>query len=307
MSEQIVNEEAYIGRKPIPGWNLIYSGKVHDLYVPASQRWHAGAQTLLIVATDRISIADRVVPSLIPGKGKILTELAEWWFKRLENIVQTHVVSTDVPPEVAGRAFIVRQLQMYPVECTVAGYMTASMMEQYKKTAAVNGISLPGGLREGDKLPFPIFLPARKGAVGQNDEDITFAQMEKIVGPGRARLLRQCAIDIYNYGHKVYYDAGIMLAAAKMEFGAPVDAGDEVVVLADEVLTPDCAVLWLAEDFRRGRKQTQMGKEYMRQWVENSGWDRDQGTPPPTLPQEIINTTYSRYRKVADRVINTLN
>lgn len=291
---------AFAGGISIPGWSRIYAGKVRDMYIPIDQQWHAGVETMLVVASDRISVRDRVVPTIIPDKGELLTTLALWWFERLEDIVHTHVTNARVPAEVAGRAMIVRRLRMYPIERTVAGYMTDSLFSDYTANGSVNGIDLPAGLREGDRLPSPIFLPARKGAVGADDVDITFDDFAYVVGVDVARHIRATAIDIYNRGHEYCERAGIVLAACKLEFGRSTDAGDDVIVLGDEALTPDSSTMWLAADYEPGRSQTSMGKQFVRRWLMNSGWDRDAGTPPPPLPQHLVDATRERYRTVVD-------
>ncbi|WP_216380268.1 phosphoribosylaminoimidazolesuccinocarboxamide synthase [Arcanobacterium phocae] len=293
------------GSTSIPGWSRIYAGKVHDMYIPVDQQWHDGNETMLVVASDRISVQDRVVPTTIPGKGELLTKLAMWWFERLNDIVHNHLTGSQVPAEVAGRAMIVRRLRMYPVECTVAGYMTDTMLDEYQKTGTVNGIELPAGLREGDRLPSPIFLPARKGAVEADDVDITFDEFSYIVGVDPARLIRRISLAIYERGHDVYMEAGIVLATCKLEFGSSADAGDDEIILADEVLTPDSATLWLKDDYVPGRSQTAMGKQFVRRWLASTGWDRNAGTPPPPLPHHLVTATLERYQTVVKMLTET--
>ncbi|QJC21236.1 phosphoribosylaminoimidazolesuccinocarboxamide synthase [Arcanobacterium buesumense] len=296
---------AFAGGVSIPGWSRIYAGKVRDMYIPIDQQWHAGTETMLVVASDRISIRDRVVPTIIPDKGEMLTKLTLWWFDQLKDIVATHVTPAQVPAEVAGRAMIVRRLRMYPVECAVAGYLTDTMLAEYHTNGTVNGIRLPAGLQEGDQLPRPLFLPARKGAVEADDVDITFEEFAYIVGLDVARTIRSISLDTYERGHEICAQAGIILASCKLEFGSSADAGDDSVVLADEVLTPDSATLWLTDDYAPGRAQTAMGKQFVRRWLLNTGWDRDSGNPPPPLPQHLVNATQERYRTVVRMLTGT--
>lgn len=288
------------GAASIDGWAHVYSGKVRDLYVPTDQTWHSGPESLLVVASDRISIRDRVVPTPIPGKGELLTGLTVQWFDQLAPVIPNHLISTDVPEAVAGRAMIVRKLEMYPLECMVAGYLTDSMAAEYAKEGAVNGVKLPAGLSVGDQLPQPIFLPAFKGTRGLNDVDVTFDAVVDLVGSDIARELRARSIEIYKIGHRLSERAGLVLAACKLEFGRPVDSGDETVVLADEVLTPDSSTFWLAGEHGAGRAPVAMGKQFVRQWIESSGWNRERGAPPPALPGEIVDATVERYRTVCE-------
>ncbi|QRV02379.1 phosphoribosylaminoimidazolesuccinocarboxamide synthase [Arcanobacterium phocisimile] len=289
---------AFAGGISIPGWSRVYAGKVRDMYVPIDNQWHDGNDTMLVVASDRLSVQDRVVPSTIPGKGELLTQLTLHWFDELNGIVPNHLASVSVPEEVAGRAMIVRRLRMYPVECSVAGYMTDVMLADYRATGKVCGVELPAGLREGDQLPSPIFLPARKGSVESNDIDITFDEFAYIVGLDVARSIRSIAIRIYNEGHRKCAQAGIILAQCKVEFGSSADPGDVEIVLADEVLTPDSATMWLAQDYEPGKAQVAMGKQFIRHWLTRCGWDRDSGTPPPPLPPHLVATVKKRYETV---------
>ncbi|USR79582.1 phosphoribosylaminoimidazolesuccinocarboxamide synthase [Arcanobacterium pinnipediorum] len=288
----------FAGGISIPGWSRIYAGKVRDMYIPIDQQWHDGHDTMLIVASDRISVQDRVIPSIIPGKGQLQTALTMWWFNQLDDIVPNHLSTMKVPDEVRGRAMIVQRLRMYPVECSVVGYMTAALYDEYQRTGSINGVELPQGLREGDKLPSPLFLPARKGAVQANDIDISFEDFAYIVGLELARAMRSISIDIYLRGHEMCARSGIVLADCKLEFGSSADAGDEEIVLADEVLTPDSATMWLAQDYAPGKPQIVMGKQFIGHWLRKCGWDRDAGTPPPPLPRHLVTTVKKRYETV---------
>lgn len=289
----------YIGTASLAGWSHVHSGKVRDLYVPSDPSWHAGAESLLMVSSDRISVYDRVLPSTIPGKGAILTQLSVWWQRQLGHIVGTQLLDLPVPEEVAGRAVVVRLLQMYGVECFVAGYLTNSMCAEYQSTGAVNGVKLPKGLKEGDELPEPVFLPSFKGLSGTRDVDVTFDDVAHRYGAEVARLLRRTSIEIYTYAARVCERAGIILAANKLEFGYPADAGDETIVLADEVLTPDCSTFWAADDFVTGAKQTSLGKEFVRKSLNDAGWSPSSPHMPPRLSEEIISATLNRYERVS--------
>ena len=290
----------FFGRMSIPGWTHIYSGKVRDLYTPADASWHSGPEDLLVVASDRISIFDRVVPTTIPDKGSIVNQLALWWFERLRDVVDVHVMDKPVPDVVQGRALIARHLRMFPIECAVAGYMTDVQLREYEKFGTVGGEQMPKGLREGDKLPEPVFFPSLTGAAGEDDVDISFSKMVQKIGVDEALQLRSAALRLYHRGHEIANDSGLILASCKMEFGVSPDPGETGIVLADEVFTPDCASFWHADSYEPGRRQQSLGKQYVREWIQSdaSGWSRTSGTTPPPLPQEIVQQTQERYLKV---------
>lgn len=267
---------------PAPS-RLLYSGKVRELY-------EADADLLLVVASDRVSAYDVVLPTPIPDKGRILTQLSLWWFEQLADLVPHHVVSTDVPSEYAGRAMLCRRLRMVPVECVARGYLTGSGLTDYLTSGAVCGVPLPGGLTEGARLPEPIFTPATKAARGDHDENISYRAVADAVGADLAAELRRITLAVYARGGEVADRAGLILADTKIELG---HAADGRLVLGDEVLTPDSSRFWPAADWRPGRPQVSFDKQYLRDWLAASGWDRR--PPGPELPEEVVAATRSRY------------
>lgn len=283
--------------RSIPGWTHVYSGKVRDIYIPAEPSADVAPDTYLMVASDRISAYDFVLPTQIPDKGKVLTQLSLWWFEQLADIVPNHLISTDVPEEVAGRAMITRRLTMFPIECVVRGYLTGSGMVEYKETGAVCGIKLPEGLVEASRLDEPIFTPAAKAEVGEHDENITFEDMASRVGEGKARALRRLTIEAYERARDIATERGIIIADTKLEFGVSPDAGEGDIVLADEVFTPDSSRFWPAESYREGEVQPSFDKQYVRDWLTSpaSGWDKKSGELPPELPEDVIAKTRDRY------------
>jgi phosphoribosylaminoimidazole-succinocarboxamide synthase len=272
---------------PIEGAEHLHSGKVRDLY-------RLGDGNLLMVASDRISAFDFVLDTTIPDKGTVLTQMSLWWFEQLEPIVPGHVVSTDVPASVAGRAVVCRQLDMYPVECVARGYLTGSGLLDYRDTGEVCGIALPEGLEDGSRLPEPIFTPATKAALGDHDENVSYDAVVGQVGADEAARLRNLTLQVYAAAEPIAREKGIILADTKLEFGADADGR---MVLADEVLTPDSSRFWPADDWRPGRTQPSYDKQIVRNWLLSpaSGWDRESGEPPPPLPDEVVDRTRSRY------------
>jgi phosphoribosylaminoimidazole-succinocarboxamide synthase len=272
----------------------LHSGKVRDLY-----RLDSGA--LLMVASDRISAFDFVLETTIPDKGEILTRMSLWWFDQLADLVPNHVRSTDVPPEVAGRAVVCEELAMYPVECVARGYLTGSGLLDYRATGEVCGIALPEGLEDGSRLPSPIFTPASKAAMGDHDENISYESVVSDVGEAVAAELRDLTLAVYARAEGLARERGIILADTKFEFGAWLDTGDEssrgTTVLGDEVLTPDSSRFWPADDWQPGRAQNSYDKQIVRNWLlsEESGWDRSSNAPPPPLPTHVVERTRSRY------------
>jgi phosphoribosylaminoimidazole-succinocarboxamide synthase len=272
----------------------LHSGKVRDLY-----RLDSGA--LLMVASDRISAFDFVLEPTIPDKGEILTRMSLWWFDQLADVVPNHVRSTDVPPEVAGRAVVCEELAMYPVECVARGYLTGSGLLDYRATGEVCGIALPEGLEDGSRLPSPIFTPASKAAMGDHDENISYESVAGDVGETVAAELRDLTLAVYARAEGLARERGIILADTKFEFGARLDTGDEsgggTTVLADEVLTPDSSRYWPADDWQPGRAQNSYDKQIVRNWLlsEESGWDRSSDDPPPPLPHDVVERTRGRY------------
>lgn len=279
------------------GYEHIYSGKVRDLY-----RTPEG--DLLVVATDRISAYDFILDTPIPDKGKLLTQMSLWWFGQLADLVPNHVISTDVPEVVEGRAVRCANLKMYPVECVVRGYLTGSGLADYRKSGQVCGIELPAGLVDGDRLPEPIFTPATKAALGDHDENIDFDRAAETIGQDAASELRRLSMALYGRAHDLAADRGIILADTKFEFGADPtgQAGD--FILADEVLTPDSSRFWPADEWEPGRTQPSFDKQYVRNWLTSpaSGWSRSSGEAPPPLPEDVVVATRDRYIEAYERL-----
>jgi phosphoribosylaminoimidazole-succinocarboxamide synthase len=272
---------------------LLSSGKVREIY-----EW---GEDLLMVASDRISTYDVVMPTPIPDKGKVLNRMSVFWFGLTADIVPNHFISEDVPEEVAERAMRVRRLEMYPVECVVRGYLSGSGWKEYKESGAVCGIELPAGLLESEKLPVPIFTPATKAEIGDHDENVDFDRAAELVGD-RALMeeLRRVSIDVYRAGAEHAAARGIILADTKFEFGR--HAGAEIV-LGDEVLTPDSSRFWPADRYRPGATPPSFDKQYVRDWATESGWDK---TPPaPELPADVVEQTRAKYVEAFERITET--
>jgi phosphoribosylaminoimidazole-succinocarboxamide synthase len=266
------------------------SGKVREMYELGDE--------LLMVASDRISAYDVVMPDPIPDKGKVLTQMSVFWFETTDHIVPNHYISQDVPDEAAGRGLRVRRLAMYPVECVVRGYLSGSGWREYREHGSVCGIELPAGLRESDQLPEPIFTPATKAELGEHDENISLDRAVEILG-SRALMeeLRRVSIELYQHAAIHAAGRGIILADTKFEFGS--SPGAEVV-LGDEALTPDSSRFWPADEYEPGRAQRSFDKQYVRDWLDESGWDR---TPPaPRLPAEVIANTRAKYVEAYERI-----
>jgi phosphoribosylaminoimidazole-succinocarboxamide synthase len=265
---------------------LIHAGKVRELYAIDDSR-------LLMVATDKISAFDYVLDSMIPDKGMILNQLSLWWFGKLADLVQNHVVSEEVPAAVAGRAVVCERLAMIPIECVARGYLTGSGWLEYQRNGTVCGIALPFGLVDGSRLPEPIFTPATKAAVGEHDENVDFATVVGTVGEEVATRIRKLTLAIYAEAEGVARERGIILADTKFEFG---QRPDGTVVLADEVLTPDSSRFWDAATWQPGGRLDSYDKQFVRNWLlYESGWDRGSGAPPPALPAEIVAATRAKY------------
>ncbi|WP_431924939.1 phosphoribosylaminoimidazolesuccinocarboxamide synthase [Amycolatopsis tucumanensis] len=266
----------------------IYAGKVRELY--------SDGDDILLVASDRISLYDVVMPTPIPDKGKLLTQLSLWWFEHLAQIVPNHVVSTDVPEEFAGRAIRVKPLKMVQVECIARGYLTGLGLKEYQKQGTVSGVQLPPGLVEGSKLPEPIFTPTTKATEG-HDEFITFDDVVAQEGRETAERLRELTLAIYRAGAERAAENGIIVADTKVEFGWDADG---VLTLGDEVLTSDSSRFWPADHWQPGRPQFSFDKQYVRDWVSGTGWDK---TPPaPEIPADVVATTRARYIEVYERI-----
>lgn len=286
----------------LPGTTHLHSGKVRDLY-RIDEGEHAGR--LLMVASDRISAYDFVLDTEIPDKGAILTRMSLWWFDQLADLVPNHVVSTDVPLAVAGRAVVVHELAMYPVECVVRGYLTGSGLVDYRATGEVCGIALPPGLEDGSRLPEPVFTPATKAALGDHDENISYEAVAAEVGAEEAAELRRLSLAVYARAEQLARERGIVLADTKLEFGRWVGPeGPGEVRLGDEVLTPDSSRFWPADRWQPGRPQPSYDKQFVRDWLTSAeaGWDRDSGAPPPPLPDAVVEQTRDRYVEAFERL-----
>jgi phosphoribosylaminoimidazole-succinocarboxamide synthase len=271
----------------VDGATHLHPGMVRDLYTLANG-------DLLMVASDRISAFDFVLDTTIPDKGEVLTRMSLWWFRQLEPVAPSHVLSTDVPPEVAGRAVVCERLDMYPVECVARGYLTGSGLLDYRASGEVCGIALPEGLEDGSRLPEPIFTPATKAELGEHDENVSYDAVVTTVGADRAAELRDLTLAVYGRAEQVARDRGIILADTKLEFGARPDG---TTVLGDEVLTPDSSRFWPADQWRPGQAQPSYDKQIVRNWAlsPESGWDRASGEAPPPLPPEVVERTRARY------------
>jgi phosphoribosylaminoimidazole-succinocarboxamide synthase len=272
---------------------LVHSGKVRDVYA-------VGDDQVLLVASDRLSAYDVILPTPIPDKGAVLTGLSLWWFEQLADVVPNHVVSSDMHalgfPEVQGRAVLVQRLDMVQVECVARGYLTGGGLSDYRATGLVSGIALPPGLVDGSRLPEPVFTPTTKAPVGEHDEPITFEEVVERVGKELAEELRDVTLRVYRRGHDIAERAGIILADTKVELGHR----DGVLVLGDEVLTPDSSRFWPADTWEPGHAQASYDKQYVRDWLSASGWDK---TPPgPELPQEVVERTRAKYVEAYERL-----
>ena len=283
----------------LAGWRHVYSGKVRDLYEPVGP--HPAGDVVLVVASDRISAYDWVLPTEIPGKGEILTALSLWWFDQIRDIVPNHTVEAPVPDEVVGRAMVCRRLTMFPVECVARGYLTGSALAEYRDSGEVCGVPLPPGLVDGSRLPSPIFTPATKAEVGLHDENVSFDKVAAEIGIADAALLRDVTLALYVRAHEIAAQRGIILADTKFEFGR--DASGAVLI-GDEVLTPDSSRFWPADTWEPGHAQPSYDKQYVRDWLTSaaSGWDRAGDTPPPPLPDEVVERTRQRYVEAYDRL-----
>ncbi|WP_411143486.1 phosphoribosylaminoimidazolesuccinocarboxamide synthase [Streptomyces sp. x-80] len=281
----------------VPGLTHLHTGKVRDLYQNADGE-------LIMVASDRTSAYDWVLPTEIPGKGRILTQLSLWWFDQLADLVPSHVRSTEVPAgapaDWAGRTLVCTSLAMVPVECVARGYLTGSGLAEYQQSRTVCGLALPEGLVDGSELPAPIFTPATKAAVGDHDENVSYEEVAREVGPEVAARLRQTTLAVYGRARDIARERGVILADTKFEFGF---AGEELT-LADEVLTPDSSRFWPADQWQPGRAQPSFDKQFVRDWLTSlaAGWDRTGEQPPPALPQDIVDRTRAKYIEAYERL-----
>jgi phosphoribosylaminoimidazole-succinocarboxamide synthase len=272
---------------------LLHSGKVRDVYA-------VGDSQVLLVASDRLSAYDVILPTPIPDKGAVLTGLSLWWFEQLADVVPNHVVSADMRalgyPQLQGSAVLVDRLAMVQVECVARGYLTGGGLTDYNATGVVSGVALPPGLVDGSRLPEPIFTPSTKAPVGEHDEPISFDQVVEAVGKELADELRDVTLRVYSRGHSVAAQAGIILADTKVELGHR----DGVLVLGDEVLTPDSSRFWPASEWEPGHAQPSYDKQYVRDWLTASGWDKK--APGPSLPAEVVEKTRAKYVEAYERL-----
>ena len=282
------------------GYNLVYSGKVRDL-------WTTPSGDLLFVASNRISAYDHIIPTPIPDKGAILTAVSLWWFERMADLVPNHLISLDVPDAVAGRAMVCERLEMVPVECVARGYLAGSGLKDYQSTGAVCGVELPPGLLDGSKLPEAIFTPATKAELGDHDENIDFDQVAVTVGIEAANELRRLTLEIYTRAEGLARSRGLILADTKFEFGVRPENPAQLV-LADEVLTPDSSRWWPVETWEPGRPQPSFDKQFVRDWLTSSasGWDKNSDEPAPALPAEVVAATRQKYIDAYERLTGRL-
>lgn len=284
----------------VPGFVHLYSGKVRDLYAPIDPDGTPSQDQLLLVTSDRLSAFDFVLDSPIPDKGEILTRMSLWWFEQLADLVPNHVITADVPPQVAGRGVLVSRLEMLPVECVARAYLTGGGLREYAASGRVSGVALPPGLVDGSRLPEPIFTPSTKAPKGEHDEPMPYEDVETTIGPDLAARARELTVAILARGNEIAAQRGILIADTKVEFG--VRHGE--LVLADEVLTPDSSRFWPAEAWEPGHPQPSFDKEYVREWLTSpaSGWDKASGQAPPPLPAEVIERTRAKYVEAYERL-----
>jgi phosphoribosylaminoimidazole-succinocarboxamide synthase len=273
---------------------LLHRGKVRDLY-------EVDADHLLIVQTDRLSAFDVILPTPIPGKGEVLTAVSNFWFKKLGHVIPNHlsgidpesVVKTDAErAQVRGRAFVTKKLKPLPIEAIVRGYLVGSGWKDYKKTGAVCGIQLPAGLQEAQQLPQPLFTPSTKAAVGDHDENISFEEAQKLLGTARAEAVKKATLALYTEAAEYALTRGIIIADTKFEFGE--DAAGKLYLI-DEALTPDSSRFWPAEQYQVGSNPPSFDKQFVRDWLETSGWNKQ--PPAPQVPADVLQKTADKYRE----------
>jgi phosphoribosylaminoimidazole-succinocarboxamide synthase len=278
---------------------FLHRGKVRDIYA-------VGDDKLLVVQTDRLSAFDVILPNPIPGKGEVLTAMSNFWLNKLQHVIPNHltgidpesVVNTDADrAQVRGRAFVAKKLKPLPIEAIVRGYLVGSGWKDYQKTGKVCGIALPAGLREAEKLPEPLFTPSTKAAVGQHDENISFAQVVELLGEARAKEVRDATLALYVEAANYAATKGIIIADTKFEFGVD-EAGR--MYLIDEALTPDSSRFWPADEYRLGSNPPSFDKQFVRDWLESSGWNKK--APAPDIPTEVLKKTADKYREVLVRL-----
>lgn len=278
----------------LPGYAHVYSGKVRDLYAPLDDARNPRDDQVLLVASDRISAFDYVLSTPIPDKGAVLTQLSLWWFEQMADLVPNHVISTDVPEAVAGRAVLVERLDMVPLEAIARAYLTGGGLSEYRETGSVCGVALPAGLEDASKLDEPIFTPTSKAELGEHDEPMTYDEAVDLIGAERAEEIRDITVRILQRGNEIASERGILIADTKVEFGVRADG---TLVLADELLTPDSSRFWPADDWQPGRTQNSFDKQFVRDWLTSdaSGWDKASGEEPPALPADVVEATRAKY------------
>jgi phosphoribosylaminoimidazole-succinocarboxamide synthase len=279
----------------IRGWKHVYSGKVRDLYESLDE---GQSDLILIVASNRISAFDHVLEPEITGKGENLTSVTNWWFDRLP-VPNHRVLGVEVPKEVSGRGTIARKLEMYPIECVVRGYLTGSGYKDYLRDGEICGVKLPAGLKDGAKLPSPIFTPAFKAEVGEHDENISFERVIELIGEEKANELRDLSIKVFEFASELCEKAGLILADTKFEFGKDPATGE--TVLADEVLTPDSSRFWSKEAYSNGSFNESFDKQIVRNWLKEN-WDPSGESAPPRLPESVVIKTSSKYAELRDKL-----
>ena len=279
----------------IAGWHHVYSGKVRDLYESNDP---AFSHLILVVASDRVSAFDHVLEPAIPGKGKHLTALTNWWFDRLD--VANHVShELPVPAEVAGRATVAKKLEMFPIECVVRGYISGSGWKEYQDNGTVCSIALPEGLTFGGKLPEPIFTPAFKAELGEHDENITFERVVELIGEADAVAIRDLSLQVFAKASALAEKAGLILADTKFEFGRDPQTGE--ITLGDEVLTPDSSRFWSKASWDRGDRKDSYDKQIVRNWLAEN-WNQAESSTPPALPSSVVSQTADKYQELVDRL-----
>ena len=278
----------------LPSLKFLHRGKVRDLYEIDSEH-------LLIVQTDRLSAFDVILPTPIPGKGKVLTAVSNFWFNKLAHVIPNHL--TAIPPEsvvlteaecaqVRGRAFVTKKLKPLPIEAIVRGYLVGSGWKDYKKSGAVCGIPLPPGLQEAQKLPQPLFTPSSKAGVGEHDENISFEAVQILLGPAMAEQVKSATLALYTEAANYALTRGIIIADTKFEFGVD---GAGKLYLIDEAITPDSSRFWPADQYQVGSNPPSFDKQFVRDWLESSGWNKQ--PPAPQVPAEVLQKTAEKYRE----------
>ncbi len=295
----------------LPGFQHVYSGKVRDLYAPLDDAGQVVPDRLMLVASDRISAYDYILDTPIPDKGEVLTRLSLWWFDQLADLVPNHVLSTDVPKAVAGRAVIVRKLEMLQLEAIARAYLTGGGLEEYRASGTVSGVTLPPGLEDGSRLAEPIFTPSTKAPFGQHDLPMTPPEVTEALGAELAAEVSEVTRAILARGNEIAAERGILIADTKVEFGrAPSggsgagDSGSGGLILADEVLTPDSSRFWPADQWEPGHSQPSYDKQFVRDWLTSpeSGWSRSSGEAPPALPEHVVAQTRAKYVEAYERL-----